>query len=88
MGGREGRERVGVALLPEVLLPVSAQNSNSTTRFAADEFHITLHGETYHIRLTGTGHGSQTERPYYVSVDGVTEEVFVEALNEIEYSLR
>ena len=80
------QERNANKLTPEVLLPVSAQNNNSTTRFAADEFHITLHGETYHIRLTGTGHGSQTERPYYVSVDGVTEEVFVEALNEIEVS--
>ncbi|MHB1676523.1 MAG: sodium-extruding oxaloacetate decarboxylase subunit alpha [Sulfuriferula sp.] len=80
------QERNAGTLAPEVLLPISEQNNNSTTRFAADEFHITLHGETYHIRLTGTGHGSQTERPYYVSVDGVTEEVFVEALNEIEVS--
>ena len=80
------QERNAKKLTPEVLLPISAQNNNAPTRFAADEFHITLHGETYHIRLTGTGHGSQTERPYYVSVDGVTEEVFVEALNEIEVS--
>ena len=80
------QERNANTLAPEVLLPISEQNNNSSTRFAADEFHITLHGETYHIRLTGTGHGSQTERPYYVSVDGVTEEVFVESLNEIEVS--
>ncbi|MHB1656663.1 MAG: sodium-extruding oxaloacetate decarboxylase subunit alpha [Burkholderiales bacterium] len=80
------QERNANTLAPEVLLPISEQNSNASTRFAADEFHITLHGETYHIRLTGTGHGSQTERPYYVSVDGVTEEVFVESLNEIEVS--
>ncbi|MDR3393155.1 MAG: sodium-extruding oxaloacetate decarboxylase subunit alpha [Sulfuriferula sp.] len=80
------QERNAGKLTPEVLLPIEAKNTNSSTRFAADEFRITLHGETYHIRLTGTGHGSQTERPYYVSVDGVTEEVFVEALNEIEVS--
>ena len=78
------QERNADKLTPEVLLPIEAKNANSSTRFAADEFRITLHGETYHIRLTGTGHGSQTERPYYVSVDGVTEEVFVEALNEVE----
>ena len=80
------QERNADKLTPEVLLPIEAKNANSSTRFAADEFRITLHGETYHIRLTGTGHGSQTERPYYVSVDGVTEEVFVETLNEIEIS--
>lgn len=80
------QERNADTLTPEVLLPIEAKNTNSQTRFAADEFRITLHGESYHIRLTGTGHGSQNERPYYVSVDGVTEEVFVEALNEIEVS--
>lgn len=81
------QERNAGTLSPELLLPVSAKNAGSeSTRFAADEFRITLHGETYHIRLTGTGRGSQSERPYYVSVDGVSEEVFVEALNEIEIS--
>ncbi len=80
------QERNANTLTPEVLLPISERDNNSATRFAADEFHITLHGETYHIRLTGSGHGSQTQRPYYVSVDGVTEEVFVETLNEIEVS--
>jgi pyruvate carboxylase subunit B len=69
------------------LLPISAKEANTqSSRYAANEFRVTLHGETYHIHLTGTGHGSQTERPYYVSVDGVAEEVFVEALNEVEIS--
>lgn len=80
------QERNAHTLTPEVLLPIEAKNAGNGTRFAADEFRVTLHGETYHIRLTGTGHGSQTERPYYVSVDGITEEVFVEALNEVEIS--
>ncbi|BBP01127.1 sodium-extruding oxaloacetate decarboxylase subunit alpha [Sulfuriferula nivalis] len=80
------QERNAHTLTPETLLPIEAKSSGDCTRFAADEFRVTLHGETYHIRLTGTGHGSQTERPYYVSVDGITEEVFVEALNEVEIS--
>ncbi|MDA8327346.1 MAG: sodium-extruding oxaloacetate decarboxylase subunit alpha [Betaproteobacteria bacterium] len=79
------QERNAHTLSPEVLLPISAKEaSNQSSRYAANEFRVTLHGETYHIHLTGTGHGSQTERPYYVSVDGVAEEVFVEALNEVE----
>ncbi len=79
------QERNADTLTPEVLLPISAKDAgNQTPRFAADEFRITLHGESYHIRLTGTGRVSQSERPYYVTVDGVSEEVFVEALNEVE----
>ncbi|MFA5172332.1 MAG: sodium-extruding oxaloacetate decarboxylase subunit alpha [Sulfuriferula sp.] len=80
------QERNAHTLTPETLLPIEAKSAGDCTRYAADEFRVTLHGETYHIRLTGTGHGSQTERPYYVSVDGITEEVFVEALNEVEIS--
>ncbi len=81
------QERNAGTLSPELLLPVSAREaSTQAPRFAADEFRITLHGDTYHIRLTGSGRGSQSQRPYYVSVDGVSEEVFVEALNEVEIS--
>ena len=82
------QERNADTLNPEVLLPIPTQHNDAsqTTRLAADEFRITLHGETYHIQLTGTGRGTQTERPYYVSVDGVPEEVLVEALNEVEIS--
>ncbi|HAN56409.1 MAG TPA: oxaloacetate decarboxylase subunit alpha [Betaproteobacteria bacterium] len=78
------QERNAGSLAPEPLRTAGEKNATTQTRSAADEFRITLHGETYHIRLTGTGHGSQAERPYYVSVDGVTEEVLVEALNEVE----
>ena len=51
--------------------------------YAPTEFNITLHGETYHINLTGSGDPSETERPFYVSVDGISEEVLVETLDEI-----
>jgi len=55
-------------------------------RYAADEFKITLHGETYHIKLSGSGRSDATQRPYFVSIDGVTEEVLVEPLNEVALS--
>ena len=51
--------------------------------YAPTEFNITLHGETYHINLTSSGDPSETERPFYVSVDGISEEVLVETLDEI-----
>jgi pyruvate carboxylase subunit B len=77
------QERAAGALKPEQLLPPNT-NLACGPFYAANEFNVTLHGETYHIHVTGSGqHGADT-RPFYVSVDGVSEEVLVEALSEIE----
>ena len=77
------QERAAGTLKPEPLLPRDTPASPSA-RTAADEFNVTLHGETYNIKVTGTGQFGQGRRPFYVSVDGVNEEVVVEILNEIE----
>lgn len=79
------QERNAGSLTPEVLLDKSAVNS-AGPRFAPNEFKVTLHGETFHINLTGSGHSGEEKRPYYVSVDGIAEEVFVETLSEIQVS--
>ena len=42
-----------------------------------------MHGETYHIKVTGTGHKTSNSRPFYVSVDGVPEEIMLETLDEV-----
>ena len=42
-----------------------------------------MHGETYHIRVTGVGHKVQDQRPFYVSVDSVPEEILIETLAEV-----
>jgi pyruvate carboxylase subunit B len=76
------QERNAGTLEPEVLLDKTEANQASG-HYAPSEFNITLHGETYHIKLTGSGHAGEAERPFYVSVDGVTEEVLVETLDEI-----
>lgn len=47
------------------------------------EFNVTLHGEPYHIKITGTGHRTQDNRPFYMTVNGIPEEVLVETLDEI-----
>ncbi len=79
------QERAAGTLAPEPLLPPEARHAPAAgTQFAPNEFKVTLHGETYHIRITGTGHGHEAERPYYVHVDGVPEEVLIETLGEIE----
>jgi pyruvate carboxylase subunit B len=79
-------ERNANTLKPEVLQTQEAAHS-SAERYAPNEFKVTLHGETFHIKLTGSGHHGETLRPYYVSVDGISEEAIVETLNEIEVSV-
>ncbi len=77
------QERAAGSLKPEPLLPKGAAQAEAGPRYAADEFRITLHGETYHIKLSGSGRSDASQRPYFVSVDGVSEEVLVEPLNEV-----
>jgi pyruvate carboxylase subunit B len=79
------QERNAGTLKPEPLLPKAAASSTGP-RFAPNEFNVTLHGETFHIKLTGSGHHGEEQRPFYVSVDGIAEEVLVETLSEIEVS--
>jgi pyruvate carboxylase subunit B len=79
------QERNAGTLKPEPLLPKEAATP-SAARYAPNEFNVTLHGETFHIKLTGSGHAGEEQRPFYVSVDGVSEEVIVETLSEVEVS--
>ncbi|MEI8118271.1 MAG: sodium-extruding oxaloacetate decarboxylase subunit alpha [Methylophilaceae bacterium] len=79
------QERLAGSLAPEPLLD-KASASAAGPRFAPSEFKVTLHGETFHINLTGSGHAGEEKRPFYVSIDGIAEEVIVETLSEIEVS--
>jgi pyruvate carboxylase subunit B len=77
------KERNAGTLEPEELLDKEEFSSN-TNRYAPSEFNVTLHGETYHIKLTGSGNSAQHERPFHVVVDGISEEVLVETLDLIQ----
>ncbi|MDH4262349.1 MAG: sodium-extruding oxaloacetate decarboxylase subunit alpha [Spirochaetia bacterium] len=50
---------------------------------APSEFKITVHGETFHIKVAGTGHKSEDVRPFFLKVDGKMEEVMVQSLVEV-----
>ncbi|TPW17542.1 MAG: oxaloacetate decarboxylase subunit alpha [Halothiobacillaceae bacterium] len=69
-------ERATGTLVPEPLEAVTAGGEYCGP--SPVEFNITMHGETYHIKVTGTGHKTTNLRPFYVSVDGVPEEIMVE----------
>lgn len=79
------QERNAGTLKADPLLPKEVA-ATSGPRYAPNEFKVTLHGETFHIKLTGSGHAGEEQRPFYVSVDGIAEEVIVETLSEIEVS--
>jgi len=61
----------------------TAPTSTAERRARPTEFNVTLHGEPYHIKITGTGHRQQDNRPFYMTVNGIPEEVLVEILDEI-----
>jgi len=75
-------ERAAGKLQPEELLPAQSAGGNGGLSLAPTDFNVTLHGETYHIKVTGFGHKSEDERPFYVTVDGVPEEILLESLQE------
>ena len=76
-------QRAAGNLVPEPLEPII---NAGDSRARPTEFNVTLHGETHHIQITGTGHHTQQDRPFYMTVDGVPEEVLIETLSELEDS--
>jgi pyruvate carboxylase subunit B len=77
-------ERKTGTLRPEELLPPpGAHKSAALPSLAPTDFNVTVHGETYHIKITGAGHRAAERRPFFVTLDGVPEEILVETLGEI-----
>jgi len=73
-------QRANNALAPEALEPPPGDKIQHR---APTEFNVVLHGESYHIKMTGSGHKTQSERHFYLTVDGIPEEAVVETLDEI-----
>ncbi len=79
--GREFlQQRAEGTLKPEPLLPVSEANNDKES--IATEFKVDVHGESYDIAITGVGDVGGGKRKFYISIDGMPEEVTFEALNE------
>src|SRR3546814_6277080 len=69
------QERAAGSLKPEQLLPQGTSQQESAQHYAADEFKVTLHGETYHIKLSGSGRSDAAQRPYFVRSEEHTSEL-------------
>lgn len=74
-------QRSNDSLVPEPL--EVAVTAGDGVQKAATEFNVALHGESYHVKVTGAGPKNQTLRHFYFMVDGVPEEIVVETLDEI-----
>ena len=80
-------ESAGLALGPEQRTSVSKESlpqcPETEGGLAPSEFNVTVHGESYKIKIAGVGHKSDQKRPFFLNVDGVLEEVVIESLTEI-----
>ncbi|MBI3778427.1 MAG: sodium-extruding oxaloacetate decarboxylase subunit alpha [Gammaproteobacteria bacterium] len=75
-------ERAAGTLKPEELKPQVSAATSGLPALAPTDFNVTMHGETYHIRVTGAGHKTEEQRPFFVTVDGVPEQILIETLTE------
>ncbi len=77
-------EREAGTLKPEPLeTPEEALPEAPMPHFAPTEFIATVHGESYRVKIAGSGHKVEGKRPFFVMVDNRLEEVMVETLTEI-----
>ncbi|MEO9523199.1 sodium-extruding oxaloacetate decarboxylase subunit alpha [Marinobacter alexandrii] len=66
-------------LQPEPLEPIPTGRSAAGV---SSKFKITVHGESYDIDVTGANPAGDNERRFYMTVDGVPEEIQLESLGE------
>ncbi|WP_407294321.1 sodium-extruding oxaloacetate decarboxylase subunit alpha [Stutzerimonas zhaodongensis] len=76
-------EREAGTLQPEVLLPIPDGTAVSAAGGGGvpTEFVIDVHGETYRVDITGVGVKGEGKRHFFLSIDGMPEEVVFEPLN-------
>ena len=77
------QQRSEGTLEPETLLPVPDGSERPVaSEGVPTEFIIDVHGENHRVDITGVGVKSDGKRHFYLSLDGMPEEVVVEPLNE------
>ncbi len=79
----EARERG--ELQPEPLEPAETKGPAVAhdLHLAPAEFNITVHGETYHVVVSGSGRTTDGRKPYYIRVNDRLQEVSLEPLQEV-----
>ena len=77
-------ERAAGTLKPEVLLPLPQAGGAAPVggEGVPTEFVVDVHGESYRVDITGVGVKGDGKRHFYLSIDGMPEEVVFEPLND------
>lgn len=77
------KERKEGTLSPELLGPAAsaAQSAVAGETVVPTEFKVSVHGETYDVQITGANIGGQRHRRFYITLDGVPQEVDLEVLS-------
>lgn len=78
-------ERARGELKPEPLAPLPTKGPAVAheLKLAPLEFNVTVHGESYHIKVSGSGRKADGKKPYYIKVNDRLEEVHLEPLTEV-----
>jgi pyruvate carboxylase subunit B len=82
MGRRFLEDRAAGRLQPEPLLPPPDGERPIVSEGVPTEFVVGVHGETYRVDIIGVSLRNEGKRHFYISIDGVPEEVEIEALKE------
>lgn len=72
-------------LKPEPLAPVPEAGPKVAheLHLAPIDFNVTVHGETYHIQVSGSGRKEDGRKPYYIRINDKLEEVQLEPIQEV-----
>ena len=72
-------------LIPEPLELGSTKGPTTAheLHLAPVEFNVTVHGETYHVKVSGSGRKIDGRKPYYIRVNDKLEEVSLEPIQEV-----
>ena len=79
----EAREKGDLTLEPLEVFSASGSAAATELHLAPAEFNVTVHGETYHIEVSGSGRKVDGRKPYYIRVNNKLEEVSLEPIQEI-----
>src|SRR5215217_1380887 len=79
----EAREKGDLVPEPLAASPAKGPAVAHELHLAPVEFNVTVHGETYHVKVSGSGRKIEGRKPYYIRVNDKLEEVSIEALQEV-----
>jgi len=79
----EARERGDLVPEPLETMLTKGPAVAGELHLAPVEFNVTVHGETYHVKVSGSGRTTEGRKPYYIRVNDKLEEVSLEPIQEI-----